>query len=150
MLQLLTIDGIAGMPGPDKSPWQELDPLIIGLICAAISLFILIIALIAIAYKQNKETKNTINLKRENLSEEEISMINAVRTSKNTLPNPFLKFTDLTEEERIILFEYRKNHISIESEQCKLNRRNITIGIFCFISLIALIGIIIFLVVTYA
>ena len=150
MLQLLTIDGIAGMPGPDKSPWQELDPLVIGLIFAAISLFILIIALIAIAYKQNKETKNTINLKRENLSEEEISMINAVRTSKNTLPNPFLKFTDLTEEERIILFEYRKNHISIESEQCKLNRRNITIGIFCFISLIALIGIIIFLVVTYA
>lgn len=150
MLQLLTIDGIAGMPGPDKSPWQELDPLVIGLIFAAISLFILIIALIAIAYKQNKETKNTINLKRENLSEEEISMINAVRTSKNTLPNPFLKFTDLTEEERIILFEYRKNHISIESEQCKLNRTNITIGIFCFISLIALIGIIIFLVVTYA
>lgn len=150
MLQLLTIDGIAGMPGPDKSPWQELDPLVIGLIFAAISLFILLIALIAIAYKQNKETKNTINLKRENLSEEEISMINAVRTSKNTLPNPFLKFTDLTEEERIILFEYRKNHISIESEQCKLNRTNITIGIFCFISLIALIGIIIFLVVTYA
>ena len=150
MLQLLTIDAIAGMPGPDKSPWQELDPLVIGLIFAAISLFILIIALIAIAYKQNKETKNTINLKRENLSEEEISMINAVRTSKNTLPNPFLKFTDLTEEERIILFEYRKNHISIESEQCKLNRTNITIGIFCFISLIALIGIIIFLVVTYA
>ena len=150
MLQLLTIDGIAGMPGPDKSPWQELDPLIIGLICAAISLFILIIALIAIAYKQNKETKNTISLKRENLSEEEISMINAVRTSKNTLPNPFLKFTDLTEEERIILFEYRKNHISIESEQRKLNRTNIPIGIFCFISLIALIGIIIFLVVTYA
>lgn len=150
MLQLLTIDGIAGMAGPDKSPWQELDPLMIGLICAAISLFILIIALIAIAYKQNKETKNTINLKRENLSEEEISMINAVRTSKNTLPNPFLKFTDLTEEERIILFEYRKNHISIESEQRKLNRTNIPIGIFCFISLIALIGIIIFLVVTYA
>lgn len=150
MLQLLTIDGIAGMPGPDKSPWHEIDPLIIGLICAAISLFILIIALIAIAYKQNKETKNTINLKRENLSEEEISMINAVRTSKNTLPNPFLKFTDLTEEERIILFEYRKNHISIESEQRKLNRTNILIGIFCFISLIALIGIIIFLVVTFA
>ena len=138
------------MPGPDKSPWHEIDPLIIGLICAAISLFILIIALIAIAYKQNKETKNTINLKRENLSEEEISMINAVRTSKNTLPNPFLKFTDLTEEERIILFEYRKNHISIESEQRKLNRTNILIGIFCFISLIALIGIIIFLVVTFA
>lgn len=150
MLQLITIDGIAGMPGPDKSPWQELDPLVIGLIFAAISLFILIIALIAIAYKQNKETKNTINLKRENLSEEEISMINAVRTSKNTLPNPFLKFTDLTEEERIILFEYRKNHISIESEQRKLNRTNIPIGIFCFISLIALIGIIIFLVVAYA
>lgn len=150
MLQLLTIDGIAGMAGPDKSPWHEIDPLIIGLICAAISLFILIIALIAIAYKQNKETKNTINLKRENLSEEEISMINAVRTSKNTLPNPFLKFTDLTEEERIILFEYRKNHISIESEQRKLNRTNILIGIFCFISLIALIGIIIFLVVTFA
>ena len=150
MLQLLTIDGIAGMAGPDKSPWQELDPLMIGLICAAISLFILIIALIAIAYKQNKETKNTINLKRENLSEEEISMIIAVRTSKNTLPNPFLKFTDLTEVERIILFEYRKSHISIESEQNKIKIKNILTGISCTILLVALIGIIIFLFATYA
>ena len=150
MFQLLGIDGIAGMAGPDKSPWHEIDPLMIGLICAAIALFILIIALIGIAYKQNKETKNTINLRRETLSEEEVSMINAIRTSKNALPNPFLNFTDLTEEERIILFEYRKNHISIESEQSKRNRTNAICGIFATIALLILIGIIIFLVITYA
>ena len=150
MFQLLVIDGIAGMPGPDKNPWHEIDSLMIWLIGAAISLFILIIALIAIAYKQNKETKNTINLRRETLSEEEISMINAIRTSKNTLPNPFLKFIDLTEEEKIVLFEYRKNHTSIESEQSKRNRTNAICGIFAVIALLILIGIIIFLVITYA
>lgn len=150
MFQLLGIDGIAGMAGPDKNPWHEIDPLMIWLIGAAISLFILIIALIRIAYKQNKETKNTINLRRETLSEEEVSIINAIRTSKNTLPNPFLKFTDLTEEEKIILFEYWKNHTSIESEQSKRNRTNAICGIFSAIALLILIGIIIFLVITYA
>lgn len=150
MFQLLVIDGIAGMPGPDKNPWHEIDSLMIWLIGAAISLFILIIALIAIAYKQNEETKNAINLRRETLSEEEISMINAIRTSKNTLPNPFLKFIDLTEEEKIVLFEYRKNHTSIESEQSKRNRTNAICGIFAVIALLILIGIIIFLVITYA
>lgn len=150
MFQLLTIDGIAGMAGPDKNPWNEIDPLMIVLICTAIVLFILIIALITITYKQTKETNDTINLKRENLSEEEINMINAVRTSKNALPNPFLKFTDLTEEERIILFEYRKSHISIESEQNKIKIKNILTGISCTILLVALIGIIVFLIATYA
>ena len=150
MFQLLGIDGISDMAGPDKNPYHEIDSLMIWLIVAAISLCLLIVALIAIAYQQERETKNTINLKRATLSEEEVNMINAVRTSKNTLPNPFLKLTDLTEEERILLFEYRKTHISIESEQHKLNRKKVIIGILCSIFLLALIGIIVFLFAAYA
>lgn len=145
----LLIDGVSSMPGQDRTFFSEIDPLFIALICIAVALFLIVIGLIITACKKNKEMTDELNLKRESLTEEEIELINSIRTRKKLPTNPFLKFDSLTEAELNSLYEYRKNNRPSGPKQKGIFKNSAVTGIICTILILALIGIILFIIFSY-
>lgn len=145
----LLIDGVSNMPGQDRTSFSEIDPLFIALIGIAVALFLIVIGLIITACKKNKEMTDELNLKRESLTEEEIELINSIRTRKKLPTNPFLKFDSLTEAELNSLYEYRKNNRPSGPKQKGLFKNSAVTGIICTILILALIGIILFIIFSY-